>query len=413
MENQRKRKLYIVRESEGRQAEEPKKEKEAIPQELQEQTQEDEGGKRWTSRKLFLAAAAVVVLAAAIFLVIHLQTYGHVRVDESYKITGASDSSYVEFADGVLKYSRDGVVCLNQKGEERWNQPCQFKSPFVEINGTTAAVADKGGNDIMVFQEDGLKGEIHTTLPIEKIAVSGQGIVSAILKNESAPEIICYDTAGNVLVEHKTSFAGTGYPMDVALSEDGELMMVVYLSLDGAVSSKTVYYNFGKAGEDSSNYEVAQKVYEDSVLTSGFFLNRSVSVAAGDNCLTFFKGKDKPKEVTTVTLEKEVKSLFHNEKYVGLVLKNKGKGGYELRLYNASGKQVMSKDFSGDYKNVKLCGSQVILYDGKKCSIFMRNGVQKFEGEMDNDILEIFPVSGVNKYIVMNANGMENIRLVK
>ena len=37
----------------------------------------------------------------------------------------------------------------------------------------------------MVVQEDGIKGEIETTLPIEKIAVSRQGIVSAILKNES------------------------------------------------------------------------------------------------------------------------------------------------------------------------------------------------------------------------------------
>ena len=34
-------------------------------------------------------------------------------------------------------------------------------------------------------------------------------------------------------------------------------------------------------------------------------------------------------------------------------------------------------------------------------------------GEMDNNILEIFPVAGVNKYIVMNANGMEKVRLVK
>ena len=53
------------------------------------------------------------------------------------------------------------------------------------------------------------------------------------------------------------------------------------------------------------------------------------------------------------------------------------------------------------------------MYDGRQCSIFMRNGVQKFKGEMNHHILEIFPVSGINKYIVMNANGMEHIRLVK
>ena len=36
----------------------------------------------------------------------------------------------------------------------------------------------------MIFQREGLKGEIKTTLPIEKISVSEQGIVSVIVKNE-------------------------------------------------------------------------------------------------------------------------------------------------------------------------------------------------------------------------------------
>ena len=110
---------------------------------------------------------------------------------------------------------------------------------------------------------------------------------------------------------------------------------------------------------------------------------------------------------------KEIKSVFHNEKYIGLILKNQGKGGYELRLYNKTGKVVLSKEFTGDYNHVKLCDDQVIMYDGKTCSIFMKNGVQKFKGRMDNNIQEIFPVGGVNQYIVLSANGMEKIRLVK
>ena len=32
---------------------------------------------------------------------------------------------------------------------------------------------------------------------------------------------------------------------------------------------------------------------------------------------------------------------------------------------------------------------------------------------MNSNILEIFPVPGVNKYIVMNENGLEVVRLVK
>lgn len=61
--------------------------------------------------------------------------------------------------------------------------------PFLDVNEKSAAIADKGGNDIIVFQEDGLKGEIHTTLPIEKINVSEQGIVGAILKMTHQPKL--------------------------------------------------------------------------------------------------------------------------------------------------------------------------------------------------------------------------------
>ena len=55
----------------------------------------------------------------------------------------------------------------------------------------------------------------------------------------------------------------------------------------------------------------------------------------------------------------------------------------------------------------------MIMYDGNNCSIFLKSGIQKFEGEIETNIREIFPTMGVNKYIVINANGMENVRLVK
>ena len=138
-----------------------------------------------------------------------------------------------------------------------------------------------------------------------------------------------------------------------------------------------------------------------------------MSAAIGDNLIVIYKGKEAPKETIAIKVEKKIKSVFHNERYIGMILKNDGKSGYELRLYNASGKQVLSEEFLGEYSHVKICGSQVIMYDGKKCSIFMRSGIKRFEGEMDHQILEIFPVAGVNKYIVMNTDGMEHIRLVK
>lgn len=368
--------------------------------------------KRW--KKTGIIAGSILAVSIGIYLLINLQTYTSVRTVDTYPVSGAASNEYKQFADGVLKYSRDGISYLDQKGSEVWNQPYQIQNPVVDVNETSGAVADKGGNAILVFNEEGLRGEIETDLPIERISVSEQGIVSVILIDESSSQILCYDAAGNILVEHKTSVNGTGYPMDAALSPDGEILQMLYLyTQDGTITSRVAYYNFGQEGESETDHQVTEQEYKDVVMADGFFMNQSVSAAVGDNMLTVFRGKSVPEEAVKVEIDKEIKSVFHSQKYIGMILKNEGKEGYELRLYNDRGQMAMSEDFSGDYSNVKICGSQVIMYDGKNCSIFTRGGIQKFEGEMNSNILEIFPVAGVNKYIVMNENGMEVVRLVK
>lgn len=370
--------------------------------------------KRVWKKSTVLFFGGLLLLALVIFGIIYFKTYTSVRVSETYTLSGAANSSYEPFAKGVLKYSRDGVAYVNEKGEELWNQSCQLKTPIVKVTDECAAIADEGGNDIYIFDKDGEKGEVHTTLPIEKIAVSGQGIVSAIVKNESSPEIVCYDTAGNLLVEHQASLDGTGYPLDVSLSEDGEVMQVVYMNVQGGkLLSKVAYYNFGSAGESTKDHEVTKKEYKNSILAEGFYMKGNISAVIGDNCLTLFKGKTTPKEVNTVTIKKQIQSIAHSQKYIGMMLKNAGKNGYELRLYNTAGKKVLSKEIKENYRNIRICGNQVILYDGKKCSIYLKNGIHKFEGAMEDNILEMLPIFGVNKYIVLDANGMDNIRLVR
>ena len=416
MKQRKNRNLHVVRESEdptdkraGRlygQAEVEVTERE-IRAELIRQS-------RKRQQRIAIVCIIIVIVSVMTYLLVSLQTYTKVRVSDTYPEKGASDNSYVQFLDGVIKYSKDGIAYMDQTGKEVWNQSYQIKNPMLDVNNKSVAVADKDGNDILIFQEEGLKGEVHTTMPVERISVSEQGIVSAILKNESAMKIMCYDIKGNVLVEHKTTLAGTGYPIDIALSADGNLMQVLYLyTQKGQIVSRLHYYNFGDAGEGKTDHQVTAENYKDTILASGFFMNAETSAAVGDNRVVIYEGKDTPEQVANIKLDKEIKNVFHSEKYVGLILKNQGKSGYELRLYDKTGKVVLSKDFKGDYKHVKICNNQVIMYDGKNCNIYMKNGIQKFKGETDSNILEIFPVEGVNRYIIMSANGMEKVRLVK
>lgn len=365
-------------------------------------------------RRAAIRLGILLLVVVGIYLLITLQTYTKVRISDTFAIGEASSSSYAEFESGFLKYSRDGISYLNQKGEEQWNQSYQIKKPTVIVGNSAALVYDQGGNTIEVITKEGVKGEIETNMPIEHAAVSSQGIVGAILKNSESAMVMCYDAKGNVLVEHKSSISGTGYPINVALSNDGNTMEVLYLyTQDGKITSKILYYNFGTAGEEKTDHIVSEKEYSDTIMSSAFFMDENTSVAVGDNLLAIYSGTETPRESTTIKIDGEIKNVFHNNKYIGLIVKNKNESGYELRLYKASGKEVLSKSIVDTYDKVKISAGQVILYDGKKCSIYKINGIHRFEGSMDSDILEILPVSGVNRYVVMTADGLDLVRLVK
>ncbi len=194
----------------------------------------------------------------------------------------------------------------------------------------------------LILQEDGLKGEVHTTMPIEKVSVSEQGIVSAILKNDTSMKVICYDTAGNVLVEHKTSLAGTGYPVDVALSANGEVMQVVYLYT--RMDRWCQDYIIITSGKPERMKPIIK--YPVRIIRIRYwpriFMDADTSVAIGDD-MAIYSGKEVPKQSVKIKMDKRDQSVFHNEKYIGMILKNQGKGGYELRLYNKTEKLFCQK----------------------------------------------------------------------
>ena len=367
--------------------------------------------KRYIRKVGIVTAVIVGVLTVGILYVTH-QTYTKTRIINTYSDEVEEGEQYIEFAGGILKYTRDGAAFVSNKGKEKWNAAYQIQTPIVSVRGGSAAIADKGGNDISVFGEKGLRGEVHTSLPIEKIAVSSQGIVSTILKDGNTFRIVCYDAAGNVLIEHKTSPSTTGYPMDLDISDDGYMLLVSYLMVkDGMITGRAVYYNFGDAGKDKTDYIVKEDVYSGSVIPTVFFMDKKTSVVVADHEIAIYEGDEAPKKVSTIKMENGMKSVFHDDTYIGAVANENGKN--ELQLYNKNGKRILSQQFIGEYKNAKIADDSVIMYSGKRCSIFSKNGVQRFAGEFDTNILEIKPLLGLNKYLVINTNGFEEIRFAK
>ena len=118
-------------------------------------------------RRLLVPAVLILLAVCGTYLLLKNQTYTQARTTREYPADISDTSSYTRFEDGIVRYNRDGVAFLNKKNEEQWIQPAQIQNPIIVAKEKAFAVADNGGNNIMVFTEEGLKGEIETTLPIE------------------------------------------------------------------------------------------------------------------------------------------------------------------------------------------------------------------------------------------------------
>lgn len=365
-------------------------------------------------RKMLVPAVLLFLAVCGTYLLLKNQTYSQVRTAQQYMADISDASSYARFQKGVVRYNRDGVVFLNNRNEEQWIQPAQIRTPVIVTSEEAFAVADNGGNNIMVFTAQGLKGEIETTLPIEKIAVSNQGIVSAVLRDENSPKIVSYDATGNILVEQKASVGTTGYPTALSLSNDGRMLAVSYLYTEGRViRSRVVFYNFGEKGQEKADNIVASDEYDDTVTADIFFMGQDRIVAAGDNGFIVYQGREEPRKEKEVKVDQEIQSAFHSDQYIGFVLLNEEKSGYEVRLYNRLGEQVINRAIPAKYDHVKMDGDEILMFDGTGCCIVTATGIIKYKGDIGLQTLEMFRAPGLNRYYVMSVDELRIIYLTK
>ncbi len=366
------------------------------------------------SHRWIIFVIIVTLVLGGVVLLLGNQTHTKWLTVTTYETNNSDSNRYAMFDRGVIRYNRDGIVYLDRKNKEQWIQPCQMNHPDIKVVGESFAVSDIGGNSIMVFNKQGIKGEMKTARPIEKFTISSQGIVGAILNSGDAPIITLYDATGNVLVEYTVPVGTLGYPIALELSKDGKILGVSYLfTKDGVLESKVVFYDFGEKGKNATDYQVMQDNYPDKIIPEIYIQDDHSFVAVSDESFIVYEGNPIPKKKKEVQLGQKIRSSFHTEKYIGFVLLNQDKSAYEARLYNKNGKQLMSKEFVGEYTDVKMIKDDIIMNSGKNACIIKKNGTIKFQGEFATDVLEIIPTFGLNRYLIISAEELRVVYLIK
>lgn len=364
-------------------------------------------------RTIFIVLIILLILAGT-GLFMALRHYENFDVLSSVDRTGTEAAIFDEFKGNILKYSNDGALYMDAYNERIWNQTYEMANPTIDRCENYLAIYDKKGTDIYILTPEGLVSHIETTMTIEQVSVAAQGTVAVLMKNQGTAYLVLYDKNGTELVNGAIYGEDGGYPIAIALSSDAIKLAVSMLDInDGNVKTTIAFYNFGSVGENEIDRIVAANSFSDMVVPEMHFVSKDRMVAYGDSEIIIFEGTQKPKVTQEIALAGEAKSIFHNNKYIGIVYSNDDETvTHHITVYDMHGYTIMDKDFGMEYSKIEfLSNNEVCVLNDYSCDIYTARGIYKFHYDFDEKIQKVITGgTGLNYTFVLDGK-TEKIRL--
>ena len=356
-------------------------------------------------------AIVIVAVAAAVLIFVEKRSYRNYRILQTSEQEDIVSTKYEVMAGKVLRYSPEGASLVNSEMEAYWSTLYEMENPVADINDSWAVIADIDGTDLKIFDKNGEVGSVTTSYNIVKARISSNGLVAAILDGGDATWINYYNSDGSLIAENQTHVEDPGYPMDVALSDNGQIMMVTYQFIDGSdTTSYVAFYNFGDVGQNEGDRIVSGYTYEGTVIPEIRYLDSERSAALRDDGFTLYNGKQIPKESISEKVDKEIVSTFCDEKTIGMVFKNGSKDKkYTMKVYSADGSLRFTKNFNIPYTTIKMSGGNILLYNDSQICVMNNRGVEKYNGTVDGSINNFIKI-GMNRYLLVLDSGVNVIK---
>ena len=238
--------------------------------------------KKAVLRPVALVLAVVIIILGAVF---YMQNKSY----RNYKVLTTSEQEdivatrYANLSGKILRYSTDEVSVTNSKLDTVWSETYTMHNPVADVCGDSAVIADKDGTAMVFLDKNGITGSVTTSYSIVKAKVSKSGMAAAILDGGDHTWINFYNLDGSLIAENQTNIQDPGYPMDVAVADNGVVMMVAYQYVDGSeTTSYVAFYNFGEVGQNEDDRIVSGYTYEGVVVPQIQYLGSSALALRDD-----------------------------------------------------------------------------------------------------------------------------------
>ena len=368
--------------------------------------------KRVIIRGVLLCVLVVLICIVASVIYRNL-VYDEMEVVESIAREESMMSEYYSLGNYILRCSRDGAACMNEKGKTMWDLTFEMQHPLVDVCEDYAAIAEGSGNKVYIVNKEGPQGELETLLPIRQVRVAAQGIVIVVLEDGNKNWINFYNKDGDLLADNKAPLSNKGYPMSLDVSNDGKKLAVSYLQIEGAKTESVVaFYNFDSVGYNVTDHLMSSTVYEDTLFPTIAFLTNTVAVAFGDNMCVGYEGTQNPEEIFRLPFDEEIESIFYNDSYFGLVFRsNSSDASYKMKVYNKKGKLLLEQSFNQSYEKIKFIEGEIVVFGQQEILVYNIKGKLKFSGTTENAISDIMGIGKSYQYIILYKTEWERVRL--
>lgn len=363
---------------------------------------------------ILVVLGVVIGLIGFLYLYFDRKQYHDYEVIEQIKRDDTQAAEYLDFQGNVLQYTKDGAVYSDLSGNIIWNQTYEMQTPRIATCQNYLAIYEQGGSKIFIMDTSGSKGTISTSIPIQRVSIASQGTVAVLMENAGTGYIHIYTQSGKQLASGELHIENSGYPLDIAISNDANKLAVTMLDInEGNVKSAVVFYNYGTVGQNEIDNIVGSYSYSDMVIPSIRFVSNNRLLAFGDKEVIIFEGTQKPEVVQEISPQEDIRSIYYNDKYFGIAYDDLSSAKkYHTDVYNLKGKCVLQLDFELDYTNISFLQNGLIcIRNEKQCLLYTLRGNKRFESTFERNIYHIISGKGQLEYMMILNGETDRIKL--
>ena len=145
------------------------------------------------------------------------------------KLDSVAQETMAVVGENIYIASTEGLTKFDMDGNSIWNKTYHINQLLFLHEGSYMAVVGLVDKIAFVFDEDGETAKIETDYEIISATFNEAGYLLIVMENGQQNEYKVYTLNGEEVVKRHTTFATSGYPIEVAFSESGKTFISSHL----------------------------------------------------------------------------------------------------------------------------------------------------------------------------------------